>query len=115
MLIIAPTRVGSERSATSCPIANSVEEERDVCSSSGSLCANTVLSCFSVSSIRYQFLYIKRKRFRYCYSKVKLPLCQESSSPLGDEAERYVRAFVKKWKAKRLLLFYFGPLTGAYF
>ena len=36
-------------------------------------------------------------------------------SALVDEVKRYVRAFVMKWKAKRLLLFYFGPLSGACF
>jgi len=34
---------------------------------------------------------------------------------LADKVKNYVRAFVKKWAATRLLLFYFGPLSGACF
>lgn len=34
---------------------------------------------------------------------------------LADHVKKYTRAFVKRWKAKRLLLFYFGPLSGACF
>lgn len=44
--------------------------------------------------------------------------CLRSASDavaLADIFKRYVRDFVKRWKAKRLLLFYFGPLSGACF
>jgi hypothetical protein len=34
---------------------------------------------------------------------------------LADGVKNSVRAFVKKWNATRLLLFYFGPLSGACF
>lgn len=34
---------------------------------------------------------------------------------LADHVKKYARAFVKRWNAKRLLLFYFGPLSGACF
>ncbi len=34
---------------------------------------------------------------------------------LADEVKEHLRTFVKHWKAKRLLLFYFGPLSGACF
>jgi hypothetical protein len=34
---------------------------------------------------------------------------------LADQAKMAMRTFVKKWQAKRLLLFYFGPLSGACF
>ncbi len=33
----------------------------------------------------------------------------------ADKVKEVVRPFVKKWQAKRLLLFYFGPLSGACF
>lgn len=34
---------------------------------------------------------------------------------LARQAKHYMREFVKLWNAKRLLLFYFGPLSGACF
>lgn len=34
---------------------------------------------------------------------------------LADISKSYMRAFVKQWKATRLLLYYFGPLSGACF
>ncbi len=34
---------------------------------------------------------------------------------LADGVKKSIRAFVKKWNATRLLLFYFGPLSGACF
>jgi hypothetical protein len=34
---------------------------------------------------------------------------------LASNFKILVRAFVKKWKARRLMLFYFGPLSGACF
>lgn len=34
---------------------------------------------------------------------------------LADQAKETIRTFVKTWKARRLLLFYFGPLSGACF
>jgi hypothetical protein len=34
---------------------------------------------------------------------------------LADGVKNSVRVFVKKWNATRLLLFYFGPLSGACF
>jgi hypothetical protein len=33
----------------------------------------------------------------------------------ADEVKKLTRTFVKRWKARRLLLFYFGPLSGACF
>ncbi len=33
----------------------------------------------------------------------------------ADKVKEVVRPFVKKWQAKRILLFYFGPLSGACF
>jgi hypothetical protein len=44
--------------------------------------------------------------------------CLRSASDvvaLADSAKSYIRAFVKRWGARRLLLFYFGPLSGACF
>lgn len=32
---------------------------------------------------------------------------------LADQVKERARTFVKKWRAKKLLLFYFGPLSGA--
>jgi hypothetical protein len=34
---------------------------------------------------------------------------------LADGVKELTRAFVKRWKARRLLVFYFGPLSGACF
>jgi hypothetical protein len=34
---------------------------------------------------------------------------------LADGVKKLTRAFVKRWKARRLLVFYFGPLSGACF
>jgi len=34
---------------------------------------------------------------------------------LADGVKNSIRVFVKKWNATRLLLFYFGPLSGACF
>jgi hypothetical protein len=34
---------------------------------------------------------------------------------LADRFKELTREFVKRWKARRLLLFYFGPLSGACF
>jgi hypothetical protein len=34
---------------------------------------------------------------------------------IADGMKNSIRAFVKKWNATRLLLFYFGPLSGACF
>ncbi|MBI2842118.1 MAG: SAVED domain-containing protein [Armatimonadetes bacterium] len=34
---------------------------------------------------------------------------------LADEAKDMVRAFVRRWRATKLLLYYFGPLSGACF
>lgn len=36
-------------------------------------------------------------------------------SAFAQKAKEAIRSFVKKWQAKRLLLFYFGPLSGACF
>jgi hypothetical protein len=44
--------------------------------------------------------------------------CLKSGSDvvaLADGVKRLVRAFVKHWRATRLLVFYFGPLSGACF
>ncbi len=34
---------------------------------------------------------------------------------LADGVKELTRTFVKRWKARRLLVFYFGPLSGACF
>lgn len=41
--------------------------------------------------------------------------CAGDVVALAHGVKDSIRAFVKKWKAKRLLLFYFGPLSGACF
>lgn len=40
---------------------------------------------------------------------------QEDVRAFADQSKEHIRTFVKKWQARRLLLFYFGPLSGACF
>ena len=41
--------------------------------------------------------------------------CAGDVVALADGVKELTRAFVKRWKARHLLVFYFGPLSGACF
>jgi len=46
------------------------------------------------------------------------PECFQSRGDVtafADQVKTFTRDFVKRWKARRLLFFYFGPLSGACF